>query len=359
MLSDKSCSLNQKTKSTFHEILSTVKSKESMVESVLDSYCSSLASITQMQERQQTLINCFQTEMKQFVDEVTKNASEKLKVNFEYRRDQLLKEREKLQLIQRKISHQSEFLEDIMEQNFTIGMHTATKFMISRVEEQMKQIPPDMKSLDPANQIITIPEYFDGKLIAENFFTFLRTHGKTDELIRSFRHHIHDRFNPSNCSVSPIRPPLLRAAHSVEIESPDKRCTAEIFSKPPVQILLHDCHNYSTTDPRLKTRKSHPIPEDVSTGPPKHDKIPRIDSRVNHKKNSISLVTCCICLAQTNPQGGHVCGRCSSFYHSTCHTPTIQKSCPTWTCAKCQTYRFSAAIKLNEGALNPIQKLVS
>ena len=367
-VTDKSCSLNKETKAVFDEVLTTINDKTQVIESALDLFTSTTNSIDEFETRQMSMISVFQTKMKQFVDEVAKNATEKLRLNCEYRRSQLLKDQGELEMAKKKVSHLNSFVEDIVSQNFTVGLRKAQKYLTSRVDEQLKELPVNLTSPDPALQVIATPEYFDGKLIAENFFTFLRTHGETDELIRLFRRHIHERFlrRPNSTVTSPTKLPHLRPIDPVEIESPDKKLSLiDVDVKPPIPILpdspIQSPHLMPDPrlirDPRLM-QQLFPvqIKESVKQelGPKKEvPTIPRSEPRV-YQGNK---VTCCVCLAQTKPQGGQVCRECSSFYHAACHTPMIETSCENWKCILCTNRRFSTAVnsvKFHRGTLNAL-----
>lgn len=338
--------------------MDVVSEKGSTIESLLDLYASAVTDINDFQRRQQAGIDCFQAKMKQFVDEVTKNASEKLRINCDYRRGKLLKQQEELQVVQKKMLHVETYLSDIAEQNFTVGISKNKSYLVEGVDDHLKKTPLTLTPPDPKMREISIPEYFDGKLIVENFFTFLRTHGENDELIKIFRRYVHERFSRASGIRSPAKPPeLKRASQPAQIESPDKQSLPETATKAPIPILVHDS-SHSIADPRLHSRqlqRSPAVPKDSHQSPHKLEKI----HRVYPMGIANNVMTCCICLAHTNPIIGQVCSQCSCFYHLTCHTPVIEKACMTWVCIKCTEKRFSTATKISNGQLNIIQKVVS
>lgn len=357
LLYDENCSLNKANRAAYQDSLTAIRTKINAIESTLDSYSSSFTLLDDVYQRQKTVIDCFQTKMKQFVDEVAKYASEKLKLKCDHKRIQLKKEREQLQFVHRKVSHLNSFMEDVADQNFVVGMAKAKTYLNSAIDDQMIQVTPNIFPPDPSFCSIPTPEFFDGKLIVENFFTFLRTHVESDECIRLFRRYTHERFSRGNTS-SPTKPPQLRSIASVEIQSPDKKSATQQNSpiKPPVPIFTNSI-NYLIPDPRLRQTQGSPSCASLITKPT--EKALKTEIKVNPIGHSTNLATCCVCLAQSNRQSGQVCIHCSSFYHSTCHTPIVERHCTNWTCIRCTMHRFSNVAKITDRALNVVQKLVS
>ena len=341
---------------SLNQIMASIQEHKLSLDVSRDESLQEVLNLNRDERANQIKIHEFASRMKQFIDEVAKNASEKLKLHSEERRIILHKTQEKIKTHRSRLDYMSGFVQNVQEQQFSAAIHRLHPFIATAIKNQDPH-----NSYHSERKKMAIENFFDGKLIVDNFFTFLRTCAENDELIRSFRHHVYQRGNVGRQHVSPEKTLLL----SSPFMSPAAASTTSGFSPPQPKAT-----NYVAP-----ISKGHPLPNSFPVIRPTTDpmkisisvrpleKQSSMERPASHNNNhhhdqtaqscSSFRGSCRFCMGPSGPLSK--CTLCGFEYHDECHIPVIKRRKDDFKCIMCMSMKQKT--RLSE-EMNDVRQLV-
>lgn len=319
------------------QLISDLQEKKLTLQVSSGIHTKSIERINHEERLKQSQIQEFQLKMKRFIDEVVENATEKLKIQSDVRRGELIKIQEEIAVRSSRLEQMTSFIQGVRQQEFTAGIFKNHDIMTARVKEEMQLKTPEPQP--EHKRLIRLKDFFDGQFIVDTFFTFLRTNATNDELIRSFRSNLYQkgqRGSPQKLTSCASLPPALNSI--ICLQPPKDAALVTDSQSTMIRAAL--------PPPLLKMSSS-----EMKINPVR----PLIPLSLETPNGHKTCDSCILCMADSE-YSTYKCCNCQRVYHTQCHIPEIKTIEDKWICILCDSTKMDSE---KSYLLNDRQRTVS